>query len=204
MRRLLQDEQGFSLVETLIATVIFALVSTAGVMLLSGYQDGRLSMQAADERLAQLEIARSLIRSDLITVVDRPVRDELGGSKSGFEGGSYLPDGALLRFVRGGDIGALVGGNKSALKRIEYLLVDDALVRRSYAQTDITSDTNYTDLPLLSDLQALEVRFEVDGIWVDEWGNGSAIVPAPGLAEFRARMANGRTLTMTFLIGGAA
>lgn len=202
MAGLFNNEAGFSLVETLVATVVFALVSAAGVMLLSGYQDGRLGLQVADDRLAELETARALLRMDMMMAVDRPVRDALGGGTTGFEGGSFLPNGIVMRFVRSGDMGALMHGNKTALQRIDYRLEGGALVRRSYAQTDITLDTPSSDITLLSNIETLNIRYEAEGIWVDEWGNSSIIAPLPKLAEFKLQFKNGRDLDLMFLVGG--
>tara|TARA_R110002096_G_scaffold390257_1_gene584768 strand:- start:999 stop:1613 length:615 start_codon:yes stop_codon:yes gene_type:complete len=198
----IHNDAGFSLVETLIATVVFAIVSASGVMILSGYQDGRQGLAAADERLAQLDTARSLMRSDLLMVVSRPVRDALGGGVTGFTGGALLGNGSLLQFVRNGDMGALVQGNRSALKRVEYRLEEGALLRRTYAQTDITPETESRDAVLLSGVEKLEIRFEADGLWVEEWGSTRSISEPPKITEFKIQFVNGRNLNLMFQVGG--
>ncbi|MEX0300753.1 MAG: type II secretion system minor pseudopilin GspJ [Kordiimonas sp.] len=204
MKDFFQNDSGFSLVETLVATVIFAIVSAAGVMILSGYQDGRLGLAAADERMVELDTARSLIRADLQMAVIRPVRDELGGGAKGFEGGTFQTEGPLLQFVRNGDMGALMYGNRSALKRIRYRVENNALIREVYAQTDITPETSSRDIVLLSDVDKLDVRFETDGLWVDEWGSAVNGDSLPRLVEFRVEFTNGRDLTLMFQVGAAA
>ncbi len=201
MKAFIQNDKGFSLVETLIATVIFAIVSAAGVMILSGYQDGRLGLAAADERLVELDTARSLIRADLHMAVVRPLRDELGGGVKGFEGGTFQTEGPLLQFVRNGDMGALMYGNRSALKRIRYKFEDNVLIREVFAQTDITSETLSQDTILLSNIDKLGVRFEADGLWVDEWGSAASGGSLPRLVEFRVQFTSGRDLTLMFQVG---
>lgn len=196
-----RNDLGFSLVETMVATFIFALVSAAGVMLLVGYQDGRLSLKAADDRLAQIENARSLIRGDFLNAIDRPVRDPFGGNQTGFEGGLYLPDGQLLKFVRGGHMGALITGDRSALERLEYILRDGQLVRRAYRHTDATPATPYTDRILLDGIERAAVRFEAEGLWTEEWRSGNGKAPLPNLAELTLTLVNDRQLSFTLIVG---
>lgn len=200
----IKGEAGFSLVETLIATVIFAIVSASGVMILSSYQEGRLGLAAADDRLADFDVARALIRADMHMTVSRPVRDALGGGLTGFSGGTPINDGVLVSFVRNGDMGALIQGGKSTLKRVEYRHIDGNLIRRTYAQTDITPATDVRDTVLLSGLDKIGVRFEAEGIWLDEWGTAHGVSAPPNLTEFRFQFSNGRSLHLMFQIGGGA
>jgi len=201
MRKMLRGDLGFSLVETMVATFIFALVSASGVMILSGYQEGRLSLIDADERLAQIEIARSLIRADLLAAVERPVRDELGGKSASFEGGDHLPKGERMRLVRNGHLGALVNGKTSALERIEFRLENGEFLRRSYRRTDITPEPTTQDKVLLTGLNSVDIRFEADGTWTPVWDSGLSAGALPKLAEFKLVFAGGRILTMMFLVG---
>jgi general secretion pathway protein J len=148
-----RGDSGFSLMETLVATFILALVSAAGVMLLSGYQEGRLVMKKADDRLAELEIARSILRDDFLSAIQRRVRDEYGSRPYGFQGGKLLDENKVLRLVRGGNLGAMISGDISALDRVEYLFEDGTLTRRRYERADITLETNFTERPLLTGLE---------------------------------------------------
>lgn len=197
----LRSDNGFSLIETLVATFLLALVSASGVMLLSSYQDGRLSLKRADDRLAELELARSMIRDDMFAAIVRPVRDEYGSDNIGFQGGDQLLDNKVLRFVRGGNQGAKVRGYGSGLDRVEYIFEDGSLLRRKFDTTDITLETEFSDRLLLSGLEALELRFEAYGIWALEWGAFGETDELPGLVELTARYPDGQALSMTFMVG---
>lgn len=197
-------DTGFSLVEIMVATFVFALVSASGVVLLSGYQDGRLALSAADDRLAKMEHARALIRDDMLSAVPRTMRDPYGGTLPGFEGGAHLPDGILLRFVRNGHMGALLAGDRSALQRVEYILIGEKLIRRTYAHTDVTPETPVTDRVMLADVRSVDIRYESQRIWALEWiSSGSGDVTLPNLAEMTIRLGGGRRLKFTMLVGGS-
>ncbi len=197
----LQNEHGFSLVETLVATFIFALITAASVALLTGYQDGRISLKDADEKLAKLEMSRAILRRDFLAAVVRPVRDELGGVLQPFEAGEHMPDGMQLRLVRAGHMGAKIHGNLSQVKRIEYLFQDRKLIRRTYIRSDVTPGARFQDQVLLTDLEQVSFRLATDGIWSEEWGTIGRTSSLPQMAEIRLQFEGDRYATMAFIVG---
>ncbi len=198
------DERGFSLVETLIATFIFALVSAMGVALISNYQSSRLGLMSADERLVQLDTARAILRNDFFSAINRPVRSEFGDPLNAFEGGDHMLDNVRLRMVRNGDAGARLNGTTSTLRRIDYLLENNSLVRRSYAQTDTVTGGNFSDQILVDNVESMNLRYAADGIWSEEWGTAPAVNALPRLTEVSVQFTNGQSLRLTFLVGATS
>lgn len=194
-------DAGFSLVETLIATFLLAIVSAASVALLTGHQNTGLALRDANGKLAGLEVTRVVMRNDFFAAIERPLRDEFGDLLPAFEGGPHLLDGVHLRLARDGHMGAKLSGTASQLKRVDYRVQDDALVRRTYARTDQTPEAIFQDQTLLTGIETFSLRFAAEGIWVDEWGTGANITELPRLAEARFVFDSGRTASMTFLIG---
>lgn len=198
-----RNDNGFSLVETMVATFLFALVSAAGVTLLTSYQDGREMLSNADERVAELTLAREVLKADLLAALDRPARLQMGDAQ-GFTGSSYLPDGLKLRLVRGGSMRAVLDAGASALERVDYVLEGSALVRRTFPRTDVTTGVQPRDRVLLSGIKSMALRFESDGQWREEWRPGLALKPLPNLAELSFEMENGRSLRFVLMVGGQA
>lgn len=198
------DGRGFSLVETLIATFIFALVSAMGVALISNYQSSRLGLMSADERLVQLDTARAILRNDFFSAINRPVRSEFGDPLNAFEGGDHMLDNVRLRMVRNGDAGARLNGTMSTLRRIDYLLENNSLVRRSYAQTDTVTGGNFSDQILVDNVESMNLRYAADGIWSEEWGTAPAVNALPRLTELSVQFTNGQSLRLTFLVGATS
>ena len=196
-----RSEAGFSLVETLIATFIFALISAMAVALISSYQSSRTSLKVADERLATLEIARNIIRDDYFAAISRPVRDEFGTILTPFEAGQHMLDGVRQRLVRDGDMGAKLNGTLSEVKRVEYLVDDGSLTRRIYSHTDIVQGDEPVDQPLLSGIISFQLRYAAEGVWTEEWGTAQTASDMPRLAEMLIEFEGGQQSRMTFLIG---
>lgn len=199
----IRNDKGFSLIETMVATFLFALVSAAGVMLLSGYQNGRTALSVADDRIAQVTLAREVIKADLMAAIDRPVRLELGGAQ-GFTGSGHLPDGLKLRLVREGSMRAVLDGAATGLERVDYVLESGALIRRTFPRTDNVAGAVKRDRVLLSGIKDLSLRFESDGQWRDEWLPAVALEPLPNLAAITLDLENGRRLRFLFMVGAQA
>lgn len=195
------DGRGFSLVETLIATFIFALVSAMGVALISNYQSSRLGLMSADERLVQLDTARAILRNDFFAAINRPVRGEFGDPLIAFEGGTHMLDNVRLRMVRNADAGAMLKGTKSTLKRIDYLFENNSLIRRSYIQTDTVTGGGFSDQILVDNVESMNLRYAAEGIWSEEWGTAPAANVLPRLAEISLEFITGQSLRLTFLVG---
>jgi len=198
------DDNGFSLVETLVATFIFAVVSASGVAILSGYQESRVRLAQADSQLSAIDQARALMRADLFSASNRPMRDAFGGTMTAFEAGDHMPAGTLLRLVRGGNPSAQLFGNVSALQRIEYAAMNGSLVRRIYDRTDVVTTTGFIEQKILSEVQSVSSRYAANGIWAEEWGTLPSTSALPRLAEITIAFRSGNNVKMMFIVGAAA
>lgn len=199
-----RNDGGFSLVETLVATFIFALVSASAVAILSGFESNRIRLQDASSQLAALDQTRAIMRADFFAAHNRPVRDEFGSTIVAFESGVHMPEGALLRLVRGGNPTAALFGNMSTLQRIDYVLVGGSIYRRIFDRTDIVIAADFIDQKLMSDVQSISLRYATNGIWVEEWGTLAADFDLPRLAEVSITFGSGQDVKMMFLVGTKA
>lgn len=201
MIRGFHGDNGFSLVETLVATFVFALVSASGVAILSGHENSRIRLAEADNQLTALDQTKALIRNDFFAAFDRPVRDAFGGKMVAFEAGNHMPDGTLLRLVRGGNPTAKLFGNMSSLQRVEYAVSDGFLIRRTYDRTDVVTATKFIEQQILSGVRSVFTRYATDGLWVEEWGTLPSSAALPRLAEMTITFRSGDDVKMVFLVG---
>ena len=202
-----QSENGFSLLEMLIALSIFAGISLMGLIVLRSFVDGQSALKNTDERVSQIQMAGNIVRDDLANAVIRSARGKLGGVGRYFDGGiqdavfgaDELP---LLRFVRGGHTASLFDQSLPNIQTLEYWFQDGALFRRSYARPDATEETPIASQELLDDLSGLSVRFRVQGTWVDGL---EAITGArqslPELVEMKFSFVEGDSITRVFAVG---
>ena len=173
-------ESGFTLVEMLVALVIFALLAGAGVGLLRGSVGtqeavaGKLADLAASERL------RVLLASDLAQALDRPSRDAGGGTRPAFVG-----DEQWLRLVRGGWTGA---DGRAALQAVAWRVADGNLTRQGGASVD--GELDGTAAPLLREVTRAGFRYRAQsGEWRTGWAPAATEAPLPAAVELTVQRA---------------
>ncbi|MGQ0559146.1 MAG: type II secretion system minor pseudopilin GspJ [Sphingosinicella sp.] len=154
---------GFTLVEMLIALVIFGLLTAAGVTLLN---ISARTQQTSERLFAELNDLRqlgALLGADLALAAPRLYRDREGRPQRAFAGtGGGAP--MLMAFVRTG----WDSGEGPRLQRVGYRLRERALERLSYSQVDGAEPI--AAAPLLDRVRVVRLRFRDDeGEWRTRW-----------------------------------
>ena len=124
---------GFTLVEVMIALMIFGMIAAAGVALLSFSIRAQGASAAALDDSAALNRLSAIMTADLAQAQDRPTRDQRGVLVPAFTGGAaQVP---LLRLVRGGWSNP-DDAPRAALQKVEYRLDAGAVERVAYPALD--------------------------------------------------------------------
>ncbi len=167
MQKLSQDD-GFSLVETLLAVFLLSVISLITLNIMSNFADAnqRLSIQVA--KLEMIDGARNYLRDDMRQVIGRPfiATDNLRGSPI-----------RLLRFTRSGSIIAKSDETRSSVETIEYWFDNNNLVRRIYDRPETTDDTTYIEYTILTHLSDLSFKYYDGTIWYNDWKFDPSSVP---------------------------
>lgn len=126
---------GFTLVEVLISLSIFAVIAAAGAAVLTQSIDNKFAVKAATDRVADLQRARSLLKSDLGQAVARRTRGTTGRPQPQAIVGQTTPGEPVLVLVRAGTSNPN-RQSRPSLQRVEYRLVEDRLERRASPYLD--------------------------------------------------------------------
>ncbi|MDN5849179.1 MAG: type II secretion system minor pseudopilin GspJ [Nitrococcus sp.] len=165
--------RGFTLIELIVATAIFALVS---VMAYGGLRAVLASGAAADaeaERLSALQRAFTLIASDFAQAVPRPVRDALRDQVP-----AMLTKVDSVRFTRAGMPNPL-SLRRSTLIRVGYGAgKGGTLVRYRWPVLDRAIQQEPARSVLLTGVRELRFRFFYQGKWLEFWPPVEADPPA--------------------------
>jgi general secretion pathway protein J len=161
-------EGGFTLVELLVALAIFGLIATAGAALLGFSIEAQRDSARSIERVAALRRVSSLLSADLAQAVPRIHRDERGDRQPAFVGNQPVGNGAALAFVRAGWANDLKAP-RSSLQKIDYRIVDGALVRRSWPFVDGVADGQAISSTLIRGVSSARLRYRKAGAWQDVW-----------------------------------
>lgn len=159
-------EQGFTLVELVVALFIFALISAAGVSLLSFSVGAQASAGKRLDEVSAIRRIGSLLTADLAQATPRISRDLEGRQQVAFEGGTGAPDEVALAFVRRG------WSNESdepraSLQKVEYRLRDGVLYRRIWPRVDGSEAREPS--PVLRGVRSLTLRYRIGADWRERW-----------------------------------
>ena len=123
-------KQGFTLLEMLVAIVIFAVVSGIAYSALNQTIKIGNRVSEADRRLSELQFALTYFNQDWMQVSPRKIRNQYGDT----ENQVVLADNRIS-FTRSG-WNNLLQHKRSELQRVQYELVDHNLVRRYWRSLD--------------------------------------------------------------------
>lgn len=196
MKRSLED--GFTLVELMVALFIFALLAAAGVGLLSFGVRAQAQGTARLDEIATVRRMSMLMASDLAQAVPRVARGADGGSIRAFTGNDGTSDPLVLGYVRNGRSN-FAGAPRASVQRVDVRLIDGQLIRQGLGTID--GVTTHSDAVLADQVTTLAMRYRDRlGEWHPRWDN-VALDSLPAAVEMTVTRAHGPSLTFDWACG---
>jgi len=161
--------RGFTLIEVLVAFMIFGLIGVISSQLLSQTLSAQDDLSDRGTRLNDIHRAMQIIQRDLMQLVDRPIRDQYGDTQRSLLIGT---DG-IIEFSRGGWRNPLQLP-RAEVQRVGYLIQDNNLLRGYWPVLDRAQDTEPAYQTLLTEIEQLEF------FALDASGNEYTFWPVPG------------------------
>ena len=194
--RRLATQTGFTLVEVMIALMIFGMLAAAGVAILTFSVRAQTATGKRFDDIAALNRTASLLAGDLGQAIDRPARDEGGVMLPAFTGES---DGRM-RFVRTGWANVDAAPRASAQK-VAYQIDGNTLLRVAYPMIDGAAPL--PAVTLLDKVAGVSARYRYKGAWSDRW-DGRQGAPLPQAAEIVVRRTDGTAFRLMLLVGSGS
>ena len=184
-----QKQNGFTLLELLVALSIFAVMS---VMIFGGLTEVlevRALTSKYTKRLTELQLAFMHISRDTRQIINRGVRGQFGNKLAALESnqiGQYKIELTKAGYSNPGK------RNRSTLQRVAYGIDDNKLYRYRWLVLDRAADSVPTRVLLLEDVSAFNLRFLESAAnnatgqqnsWISNWPPGEAKTGFPKLVE---------------------
>ncbi|MCW7551754.1 type II secretion system minor pseudopilin GspJ [Endozoicomonas gorgoniicola] len=163
----MKQSRGFTLIELMIAILIFAMISTAAYKLFDSVSRAQQVTDGILDRLDGLQRTMVVIEKDLFQIAPRPVRDEFGDRRKAMLAPGK--NGELLEFTRFGWRNP-IQEIRSNMQRVAYSLEEDELVRYYWLMLDRAADPVVVRQVLMSDVTGARLKFmDEKKRWQHSW-----------------------------------
>lgn len=161
---------GFTLLELMVAIVLFSMISTAAYKLFMSVTRAQETTRSVLDEMDKLQRAEIVLEKDLLQMTRRPVRDERGMQQPALKAPG--PGGTLMEFTRSGWQNPLKAA-RSTLQRVAYAVEGNQLIRYYWPMLDRTPESTRVRQVVMSGVNGMKVRFLNDHRqWVSTWPSG--------------------------------
>ena len=176
----LKHQAAFTLLEVLLALVIFASLSLGAYQVLQGVITSDALTKVKGARLADLQRVFTLLERDFSQMVPRPMRINGEASKVVIQAARFQmeSDDWSIAFVRAGWFNPGAQLPRSQLQQVGYRLREGQLERISFLYVDPVVGTPPNVTPLLDKVKGFTLRFYSGGSWVNEWSSTTQLPKA--------------------------
>ncbi|MEP6785766.1 MAG: type II secretion system minor pseudopilin GspJ [Sphingomonadales bacterium] len=198
MTRRGSTEDGFTLVEMMVALFIFGLLAAAGVALLSVGVRAQAAATHELEATARLRRMSVLLANDMAQIVPRTARSGDGAVLRAFTGNDGTSNPLVMGYVRAGWSNP-DGSMRAGVQRVDLVLSEGRLERHGYRSVDGTSPAAV--IVLADNVSALSVRYrDSKGEYRPRWDN-ALLDSMPAAVELTVARARQKPVTMAFVAG---
>jgi len=167
VRYSLRKDAGFTLVELMVATAIFAIMSVMLFAMLDGVRRQLGFSEEAGNSLRELHYVMRRIAMDLSQLQPRPIRDELG---SGWQNAVNADSGNNAIEISVGGWRNPMNLPRGSVQRVAYLVDGDVLARLHWPVLDRTLSTEALRTEMLTGIVSISVQFlDESGEWSEQW-----------------------------------
>jgi general secretion pathway protein J len=168
----MNKDQGFTLLEMLLATAIFALVGIASYGILTGITDSDKLSRDTTEQLEGIQRAFFLMERDFLQTSQRRVR--VDGEKAGdriFTGGELImeSEGGAVAFTHDGWRNPGLILPRSELQVVSYRMMESKLERLFFNYPDPVTGEKPRIQVLFEGMEKLTFEFYENDKWVKQW-----------------------------------
>jgi|TARA_R100000501_G_scaffold13654_4_gene24979 general secretion pathway protein J len=185
---------GFTLVETLVALFVFAIVAGASTFVFGQTVEASRGIEETSQELQELQRTRAALRSDLAQMAVRVTRDTDGNPRPRIDGGEGQD--MLIAFARRGPDRSDREGRPS-MEYVEWSAGPEGLTRRAAPFLDGAEFG--PPAVLLPGAQNVEIEFHLEGAWNERpmTANGDALPDAVRLTLTHPRFGRTEQLFLT-------
>ncbi|WP_151995734.1 type II secretion system minor pseudopilin GspJ [Buttiauxella massiliensis] len=188
------NQRGFTLLEVLVALVIFALLTLTAQAVFQGVLRNNAVTQAKISRLTELSFAMQQLENDFIQSFPRTVRE------AGAPGNTVFSAADGVIFTRSGWFNPDARLRRSELQKLGWRLRDSQLERVTWRYPDNLPGTEPNQTVVLKSVRQFRLRYYRDGHWLTQW---TAARELPQAVEVTLELPDYGLITRRFLLAAS-
>lgn len=145
---------GFTLLEVMLALLIFAIIAMITTLVLHSVMNARKSSEHYANRLAKLQVAVTLIEQDFSQIINRPI--VLSGD---IRQAAVLGNVQQIEFTRTAYPNPFAKIKQSNLQRVRYQFKNQQLFRQTWARLDRLNNQTNTNTLLLNGVSNFSLKY---------------------------------------------
>ena len=158
------NRNGFTIIEVLVTLIILSMIAVISSNIL---QSSLASESESSERLnaiKELSLASSILRRDIRQLVNVPIKDFYGNKIYG----TFISELGSENIMFTTKVKSF-SDEVSPLKRIQYIVEDNNLLRRQYFSSNPYSADDYISSILINDIKNIQISFLYENKWHQSW-----------------------------------
>jgi len=169
---------GYTLVEVLVAVVVFAILATSAYVALDALSRAAGGHRDRNDEFAALQLAVARMDADLRQLAARPVAAPAGRSEPALRG-----EPRRLAGTRAGWSNP-AGLKRSTLQRFGWQQAGSELQRTRWPVTDRVADSQARTETVLPQIESLAFSYrDASGTWQERWPSDDALARLPAAIE---------------------
>ena len=158
---------GFTLVELLIAIVLFSILSVGSYQVLNSVISSHRNLSSHNEKFDALRRTVNMLTRDLQQARSRTIINSYGEQEAALVLESS--DQSRLVLSTAGWANPLASP-RGTVSRVEFFVEDEVLIKRRWLVLDAVDEDSYFDMPLLKGVLEFQIQaLDSDRRWISYW-----------------------------------
>ncbi len=175
--------KGFTLIEVLVSLVILSMIAIISSNILQSSLETERTVSNRLNDAKNLNFASIIIKRDIRQIINVPLRDYYGNLINGTMIGNNIENKISFNSNIKSNL-----QNTSPIKRIEYVIEDDAFIRKQYFSANPYNAEDYFETKLIKNVSEMNIEFMYKQKWHSQWPINSEtqkLIPALLRLEFK-------------------
>ena len=158
------NNKGFTIIEVLVSLVILSMIAIVSSNILKSSLESEQETSAQLNSIKELSLASTIIRRDFRQIVNARMKDFYGNNLYGTIINQINSDSLIFNSNT-----KSISNDVSPIKRINYELIDNKLVRKQFFSSNPYSQDDFTEIELIKDIENLQLSFFHENSWHESW-----------------------------------